>query len=338
VRLEDVAVRTRPEEGKKPAHIQIPLASIGISPLAQLRGELAWSARIEALDGEIDADVTTSRARGIVKLATRKLSLAELPGARDAIKVPLAGRVDLAVDMLLPGNRNAEAKGTVSWQCAGCAIGDGREKLQIPGNPMMAEGITVPRIRLGDLTGAIAFDKGAGRLQAVRAASPDLDLRIDGEIKLADPIAYSQIDLYVTFKASDALLRGAEKLRLLLQLSESMGKRPDGYYGFRLMGTLARVTSLRWSKTSPFQAGPGEAGARQAPAGPPRARPSPEAPPPPPPPPAPPSPPAEPAAEPAAPPPPSEPAAPPPPSGRSDPEKPPPTPEQVPAPSTPTPQ
>lgn len=253
--LADVQVATRPELGKKPTRLLIPSAKIGVSPLAQMRGELAYSVAVEALDGEIEADVRSSKERGTVKVDTKGISLAELPGIKEMINLPLSGRIDLGMDMLFPSNRNAEAKGALDWKCTACVVGDGKEKLKIPGNPLMAEGISLPRIRLGDFAGKIAFEKGVGKLQGVQSRSPDAEVKIDGEVRLADPVGNSYLDLYVQFKFSDALLKNADKLKLLMQITESMGKRTDGFYAFRITGSLRGLGPIQWSKTSPFPSG-----------------------------------------------------------------------------------
>ena len=43
-------------------------------------------------------------------------------------------------------------------------------------------------------------------------------------MRLADPVGYSYLDLYVRFKLSEALLKRADKLQILLQLAESAGQ------------------------------------------------------------------------------------------------------------------
>ena len=53
---------------------------------------------------------------------------------------------------------------------------------------------------------------------------------------------------------SDALLKSNDKFQLMLQLAESMGKRSDGFYGFRMTGSFNRLGPVQWMKTSPFPA------------------------------------------------------------------------------------
>jgi hypothetical protein len=187
-----------------------------------------------------------------------------MPGVKDAINLPLAGRLDLTLDLQKPNHRNGEASGSLSWLCAGCGVGDGKEKLKVASNPLLAEGMSFPRISLGDFAGKVAVTKGVGRLQGVHARSPDGEICVEGEVRLADPVGYSYLDLYVRFKLSEALLRRADKLQILLQLAETMGKRSDGFYGFRLTGSFARLNSVQWMQTSPFPASGAGFGSRAA--------------------------------------------------------------------------
>jgi len=53
--------------------------------------------------------------------------------------------------------------GSLTWTCRACALGDGKAKLIIPGNPLLLR-IGTPKIRLGDFV-ARGIDK-RGRLQA----------------------------------------------------------------------------------------------------------------------------------------------------------------------------
>jgi type II secretion system protein N len=252
--LKDVTLRTRPDPGKKASLIPIERAAIEVSPLAQLRGEFAFNLDVNALDGRIEANEAAEKTRSRTRLQTTELSLAQLPGVKDAINLPLGGRLSLNLDLTKPNHRNGEATGSLSWTCAGCSVGDGKEKLKIASNPLLAEGMSFPRMSLGDLVGKVTFQKGVGRLQGVHARSPDGELFIDGEVRLADPVGYSYLDLYVRFKLSEALLRRADKLQILLQLAEGMGKRSDGFYGFRLTGSFSRLNSVQWMQNSPFPA------------------------------------------------------------------------------------
>ncbi|MCI0582827.1 MAG: type II secretion system protein GspN, partial [Chloroflexi bacterium] len=242
---------TRPADGK-PTTVRIDKARVRVSPFAAIFGRQSVSLSAEALGGDIDLGWDGSKTGGQVQLEVRDVAMASLPGVKEAINVPLAGSLNLDVDLRVPGQKVAEASGVLGWLCKTCAFGDGKAKLKMSSDPT-SEGITVPRIRFGDFSGRIAFDKGQGKLQAVQARSPDGEVTIEGEIRLADPLPFSYVDLYVVFKLSDALLKADDRLKLLLQLGESMGgKRPDGSYGLRLTGSLSRMGQPRWQRSSPF--------------------------------------------------------------------------------------
>jgi type II secretion system protein N len=267
----DIRIATRPTDGSKPTRLRIESAKIGVSPLARLSGQDAASVSAEALSGDIGIDYRGNRARAQVRVKARELAMAELPGVKDAINLPLAGKLDLNLNLTVTPNRVTDTNGSLGWTCAGCAIGDGKAKLRIAGNPMLAEGLSLPQVRLGDFTGKVVIEKGMARLQTVQARSLDGEIYIEGEIRLVDPFPQSLADLYVRFKATDAFIKKSDKLQLLMQLADA-GKRSDGYYGVRLTGALSRLSST-WSKTSPFSTGapgrnptPPHAGPRPAPA------------------------------------------------------------------------
>jgi type II secretion system protein N len=266
VAFDEVVVRTRPEPGHKASLLQIDKAKVHVSPLAQLRGVLAYDVDMQALDGRIEAAVSAEKTLGTTKITTREIAMAQLPGVKEAINLPLGGVLDLDLDLAAPNNRNGEANGNLTWKWAGMSIGDGKEKLKIAGNPLLAEGISLPKVRLGDFGGKVVFQKGVGRLQGVGGRSQDAEVRIEGEVRLADPLVYTNLDLYVTFKFSDALLKSADKLQLMLQFADSTGKRADGFYGFRISGAPGRFGPVQWMKASPFPPGPGARASLDGPA------------------------------------------------------------------------
>jgi type II secretion system protein N len=255
IALHDIDVIRKAATGQKSKPLRIDEARVHLAPVRMLFGERAGRISAELLGGDLDLGWQQSKSHSALQIKTEELSLAQIPGVKESINLPIFGKLGLALDLGMAGNKLADTEGTVSWTCAGCAIGDGKSKLKVAGNPMLAEGLSLPRIRFGDLTGRVVFDKGVGRLQAVQAHSPDGELTVEGEIRLADPMPYSQIDLYIRFKFSDTLLKSADKLQIILQLMESMGKRPDGFYGLRLSGMLMRLSPPVWAKTSPFGAG-----------------------------------------------------------------------------------
>ncbi|MCG5054812.1 MAG: type II secretion system protein GspN [Myxococcales bacterium] len=252
VKLDEIRVRTRPRAGSKPVSFLIETARVTTSPLKNLTGGLAYDFEAEVFGGQLAVSVEADSKQGEGKVNVQGLDLAQLPGIKESFGIPLAGKVSADVALVLPKLKAAEADGTVQIQCAGCSAGDGKAKLRVDSNPLLAEGLTIPRLRLGDLEGRIVFEKGTGRIEGMHAKSPDAEIDVEGTVRLADPADLSQLDLYVTFKLSDKLVKSDDKFQLLLQLAEMQGKRPDGFYGFRIQGSPRHLRDPQWSKTSPF--------------------------------------------------------------------------------------
>ena len=53
-----------------------------------------------------------------------------------------------------------DADGTLSFKCKSCVLGDGKTPLKVEGNPLLSGGLTLPKVRLGDLVGRVVDRKG----------------------------------------------------------------------------------------------------------------------------------------------------------------------------------
>jgi type II secretion system protein N len=262
--LKEVTLVSPATATSKATRILIDKATLSVSLLSRIFGTKAYGISAGVFGGDIDATFKTSKDAS-VEVRASAIDLAETPWVKNATNLPLAGKLDFTVDLDLPKQRPSEAKGTLSWACTSCALGDGKAKLIIPGNPLLAEGLGLPKIRLGDFAGKIVVDKGVGRLQNVLVKSQDIELSVEGEIHLAQPLAMSHVDLYIRFKLSDSLLRSSEKLRTIMDFTAQLGKRPDGFLGFRATGTFQNMSNVQWSKASPFSTPATQAPAKPAP-------------------------------------------------------------------------
>src|SRR5262249_30712668 len=151
----------------------------------------------------------------------------------------------------LEKNLLPQAAGSIEVSCEGCSVGDGKSKLTMPGDPMLSQGVTVPKIKLGKLSGSLTVDKGRATFKDFRAHSPDVDIEIDGFIDLRDPLQLSIVHLYVRFRPSDALVKREPTIELMNNMLAATAKRPDGYLGFSLNGTLSAVMPVP-SKEPPY--------------------------------------------------------------------------------------
>ena len=252
VTFRDIVVRTRPPSGK-PTRFLVERARVTVSPLSLLGSAPAVEIDATAFGGEIVlAQKSVKKGPFSIGVKLSSVNLAELPGVRETINLPLAGTLAFDMDIASSSGRFADAAGQISFRCESCVLGDGRTPLRVEGNPFLAGGLTLPRVRLGTLNGRVAIEKGLAKLQGVEAKSPDGELSIEGESQLRDPLGASSINAYLRFKFSDILLKNADKLATILQMAGGAGKRPDGGYGVRLGGSFAMMSPPVFSPTSQF--------------------------------------------------------------------------------------
>jgi type II secretion system protein N len=252
VSFKDIVVRTRPTTGK-PTRFTIEAARVTVSPLSLLGSAPSIRIAADAFGGEIILEQkAVKKGPFTVGLKVSSVNLAELPGVKEAINLPLGGTLEMAMDIASASGRFADSIGSISIKCEACVVGDGRTPLRVEGSPFLAGGLTLPRVRLGTLAGRVAIDKGLAKLQGVEAKSPDGELSIEGESQLRDPLMASSLNIYLRFKLSDALLKSADRLATILQMAASTGHRPDGSYGVRLGGTFGTMAQPVFTTTSQF--------------------------------------------------------------------------------------
>lgn len=255
VALKELTLTQPAAAGGKPTRVTIDSAKVSFSPWAALFGNSRYGVRAEVFQGELAVDVARGKTDGALRVSATEIDLSEIPWVKKAINLPLAGTMEVALDLNTPERKNGKTEGFLRWECSSCAVGDGKAKLIIPGNALLAEGLSLPKVRLGEFSGRVDFEKGVGKLKNVQSKSPDLELAVEGEIRLAEPTTLSTIDIYVRFKLSDTLLKSSDKLATIMQFAGTAGKRSDGFYGFRLTGSFGQMGNPVWSTTSPFAGG-----------------------------------------------------------------------------------
>ncbi|MBK6847642.1 MAG: type II secretion system protein GspN [Proteobacteria bacterium] len=193
---------------------------------------------LRGLGGEAELSYrATPRGGARLQLEVDGLEARQLPQLQ-ALGPPVSGRISGAIDLRAPGGRWAEAAGTIDVQCDGLAMGDGKTKLVVPSNPLLALGLTFPRLRLGRLNGRISVEKGVVQLGGLSLRSPDLELRVEGTIQLRDPLLFSVVEAFAQLRISEELTRREPTLFGPLDLALGAARRPDGFFGLRISGAL----------------------------------------------------------------------------------------------------
>jgi type II secretion system protein N len=244
-------------------------ARVQLLPL--LIGRVRVDFTAEAFDGEVSGSVPVTGGNGAIELSLEDVDLSKVAAITDTIGVPLRGIASGTIELDAPERKLSKATGSVSLTVRGVSVGDGKTKIKGQ--------LALPEAKLGDLTITADATDGLLKISKLAAPGPDLDLQGDGKISLRDVWNDSSADLYVKFKFSDAYrgkndvtksLLGApgSKAPALLDLADpkiKKAKRPDGFYGFHVHGTLRNLRfdpsasgapeggAARGGKGSPFQ-------------------------------------------------------------------------------------
>jgi type II secretion system protein N len=254
VSFSNIRVKTRPTTGK-PTRFSIQKASVTTSIFGLLfSSSPPFNISMDAFGGSVD--LSQSGAPGKkgpfrFEVSARGVNLNEVPGIREAINMPIFGTLKLDVDLASSSGKFADSKGAISFLCESCVAGDGKSPLKIEGNPFLGGGLTLPKVRIGDLRGEITVDKGLAKLKGIESKSPDGEISLEGDVSLRDPLPSSIVNAYLRFRLSDAFLKSASTVQTILQMAGAAGRRPDGSYGLRISGRLGGP-AMSLSASSPF--------------------------------------------------------------------------------------
>ena len=212
---------------------------VGVGLLALLSGSLDITFDVEGLGGTLEGEFSSDKKKKdwSVKAAAEDIKLGQAKILSKKLGLPLMGGLSAEVDLKVPGGKMNEASGTLRISCKGCSLGDGKKKLKIKGNAFLSAGITLPKLRMGKMSGEVKVDKGEAKIQSFSAKSPDLELKLEGSVQLRQPMGFSVLNGYLRFKVSDAL---KEKNPAFGLLDTALGnaKRPDGFFGMKVFGNL----------------------------------------------------------------------------------------------------
>jgi len=254
IAFDEVRVRARTAvPPPKPAQARFDSVRVAMLPLAMSHGE-SFDVVARGLGGEITLAGTMPRKGPFkIDLAAKDIALGQLPGVRETLNLPLTGAMTLTAHLESTTGKYADAHGEVEFKCASCVVGDGKTAAKLGSNPFLAAGLTLPRVRLGELAGRMVVEKGIARAQGIAIKSSDAEVTLDGEAVLRDPLPSSTLNFYLRFKLGDALLKSAPSIATILQMAGAPGLRPDGFYGLRIAGTLG-LPQAALSMTSPVPA------------------------------------------------------------------------------------
>jgi type II secretion system protein N len=266
--FESVVLKTRPTQpDEKPLALVFREVELDIGLLPLLIGHKNVDLVATMGSGSIEGTIGLSSGALEAKLETEGLPLADLPGANAAIGLPMAGSLDLDLEIRLPEHKWKNAEGSIKLACNGCSIGDGKAKLKPMkpaegagrrrANAFASEGITFPRLDLGETHASISIDKGIGKIEEFAARSKDGWLKIDGRIEFKDPFGQSLMPGCMTFQLSDELRKREPNFSNIELMLPQKARKDDGSFA---IPTKGKLSELRWDVRRQCGAGGAEGG------------------------------------------------------------------------------
>jgi type II secretion system protein N len=245
VTLTDVVLTSRPvptpmQPNPKPASLVIDSITVHPGLLAALSGKTDVSFAASLGGGTLSGSEVASKDGSQLDLTIDGVGLDKVPGLQDLDGVPMTGPISGHVTLNVPPAGIQTASGEIDLTCNQCTIGDGVHSVRMPdySGGQSAGGFTLPRIHLGQLQAQMPIKQGLATFQTFHAQSQDGDLYMEGSLALAQPFSDSRLQIYIRFLLDPALVAREERLQFLMGSGIQMGKRPDGYYGEKLFGTL----------------------------------------------------------------------------------------------------
>jgi type II secretion system protein N len=217
-------------------------ARVSLPPLLIGRVSIGFGAK--AFGGSIEGTTRTSDGGRIIEASLEGVDLGKLDALGDLFGgAPMVGTLRGQLEWTLPEAKLSKANGTFSLAAADLSVGDGKTKL--------AGKLVLPRLDVGALDIAADIKSGVARIEKFAAQGQDLDLSGEGKITLRDAFSDSIADIFLRFRFSDGYRNKSDMTKSLfgspgssvpplfeLDPRVKIAKRPDGFYGWRMVGEL----------------------------------------------------------------------------------------------------
>jgi type II secretion system protein N len=232
------------EATPKPLVMTIESARARVGMLGLLIGSIRLSFGADAFGGTISGFTSESDTSRELELELDDLALADAPMLANAVGLPLAGTMNGELDLVLPEGKLAKAEGTIKLAVTGLSVGDGKAKIR--------ETIALPKVEAGALVVDGVVTAGQLKFNKFEANGPHLELAAEGGARLRDPATTSALSMTAHFKFADRYKNQNDLTRSIfgapgstmpalfdLDPKNRRAKRADGFYGWRVSGTLA---------------------------------------------------------------------------------------------------
>jgi type II secretion system protein N len=230
-----------PDAGGKPVKPRVTAveqAHARLSLLSLLIGRRVVTFGADAFGGSVDGSITDSDAERVVEAEIEGLDLGQTPLLAGLLGLPVSGKLSGTANLVTPEARLSKAEGKLSLKLEGLSVGDGKAKIR--------DIIALPKLDAGELKLEAEVKSGQVTVTEFGGNGPDLQLAAQGTIRLRDQPEQSILSLTAEFKFTDRYTNKDDMTKALfgpsgafdLDSKNRRAKRPDGFYAWRVSGTL----------------------------------------------------------------------------------------------------
>lgn len=192
-----------------------------------------------------EADGLTVRYRGT------GVSLAELPAVAQRFGIPLSGKADFEIDVIVPKIRGmpdyTQATGSIDLACTKCQIGDDVAKLRLPPKNGRAgfadDGFPFGKLLVDRFEAKARITGGKLELTSWKVESPDLAMEANLTVTFSRALEASALEGCMRWKPSPELEQRDPKTHAMLLLTGAR-RGADGYFQIQLGGTVGESRKL----------------------------------------------------------------------------------------------
>lgn len=237
VRAKNVEISKLSNADPPPESLKLDSVSVGPSLFPP-----GVAVNVKVLGGSIGVKASAFGAQRV------KVDLDGLDLAKGNVKgfsgIDFSGQIDGHADLTLPRASTGEpdltqATGTITLNTTGLAINGGTANITIPQFGPEPTPMDLPKIAVGDLTGKVKLDKGVATVDELASKSSDLELKVNGTVKLAKRLDYSEPALEVRLKPDPEFQKRLGLLGSALSMIGADPKDPTWRLG-RVSGYVGR--------------------------------------------------------------------------------------------------
>lgn len=251
VRARGVRLKGSPAKaGEAAPELVIDEARARVAILPLLIGHKNVAFGLDAFDGTIKGTFEDHGSIRTVEVEVDNVDVGKISVLTEQLGFPLSGRLTGKLALDLPEGKASKAGGSVHFEIQELSAGTAKElALKTPMGPF-----TLPRLSVGTLVIDGTATNGVLKIAKVGATGKDIELDGDGRVQLRELATDAQIDVGVKLKINDGYRGKNEKTTTLfgkpggggppaiieLDPKMSRAKTSDGFYAFRVRGTLAK--------------------------------------------------------------------------------------------------